>query len=97
MVAGPYYRGGSTLRPKARELRFDPVTGLVLPSHGVSVFSRPDGLERFGGAYRVTNLPSELKIIQRGKDPAHFEIVPARPMTLGEYEVALEKIVLVPA
>jgi hypothetical protein len=96
MTAGPYYRGGNSLRPKARDLRFDPATGLVLPTHGVSVFSRPDGLDRFGGAHRVTNLPGELKVIQRGKDPNHFEIVPAVPMTLGEYEQALEKIVLVP-
>jgi hypothetical protein len=56
----------------------------------------PDHLERFGGAYRVTNLPEELTIIQRGREPTHFEIVPAYPMALAEYEMALSKIVLVP-
>jgi hypothetical protein len=36
-------------------------------------------------------------IIQRGRDPSHFEIIPARPMTLAECEAALRHIVLVPA
>jgi hypothetical protein len=44
----------------------------------------------------VTNLPEELRIVQRGRDPTHFEIVPARPMTPAEYEEALSKIVLIP-
>ena len=56
----------------------------------------PDHLERFGGAWRVTDLLEELTIIQRGRDPTHFEIVPAYPMALAEYEMALSKIVLVP-
>jgi hypothetical protein len=34
--------------------------------------------------YRVTNLPEELTIIQRGRDPTHFEIVPAYPMAQAE-------------
>ena len=29
------------------------------------MFGRPDGLERFGGAYLVTNLLDELNVIQR--------------------------------
>jgi hypothetical protein len=78
-------------------VRIDPATGLLRAGRGVSVFSRPDGLERFGGAYRVTQLPPELTIIQVGRDPTHFEIAPVRPMTLDEYEQALAKIVLVPA
>jgi len=96
MAEGNFYRGGTNLRPKPFEVKVDPASGLVLPTHGISVFSRPDHLERFGGAYRVTNLPEELTIIQRGRDPTHFEVVPAYPMTLAEYEMALSKIVLVP-
>jgi hypothetical protein len=36
-------------------------------------------------------------VLQVGKDPYHHEIVPAKPMSLAEYEDALDKIVLVPA
>jgi hypothetical protein len=60
------------------------------------VFSRPDHLERFEGAHQLTNVPEVLSIIQCGRDPTHFEVVPAYPMTLAEYEMALSKIVLVP-
>jgi len=58
------------------------------------VFDRPDNLDRFGGAYEVTALPDKLRIIQRGRDPHHFEIVPAAPMSPAEYEEALRQIVL---
>ncbi len=90
-----FYRGGSGLRPRPREVRIDPVTGLVQTTHGISVFDRPDNLERFGGAHEVVSVPANLRIIQRGRDPHHFEIVPAVPMTPAEYEVALQQIVLV--
>jgi hypothetical protein len=96
MLTGDYYRGGTSLKPKPFEVKVDPVTGLLQPTHGISVFNRPDHLGRFGGAHRVTCIPEELKIIRRGRDPGHFEIVPARPMTLAAYEVALGQIVLVP-
>jgi hypothetical protein len=96
MAAVEYYRGGNSLKPKLRDLRFDPVTQFVRETHGVSVFSRPDGLERFGGAFRLSNIPDELRIIRRGLDPYHFEIVPIQPMPLDEYEAALQKIVLTP-
>jgi hypothetical protein len=69
----------------------------IKASRFLASFNRPDHLDRISGAYRVTGVPEELKIIQRGRDPSHFEIVPARPMTLAEYEAALGKIVLVPA
>jgi hypothetical protein len=42
-------------------------------------------------------MPPELMIVQVGRDPTHFEIVPVSPMTLDEYDQALAKIVLVPA
>ena len=97
MATGDFYRGGTLLKPRPFEVKLDPVTGMVQPTHGISVFSRPEHLERFGGAFRVTCVPEELKIIQRGRDPSHFEIVASHPMTLQEYEAALSKIVLVPA
>ena len=91
-----FYRGGNSLTPRSDEVKTDPATGLLRTTHGVSVFDRPDNLGRFGGAYRLTNLPGELQIVQRGRDPHHHEIVPARPMTMSEYEEALSRIVLVP-
>jgi hypothetical protein len=96
MSGTTYYRGGTSLRPRRRDIQLDPQTGLVLPTRGISVFSRPDNLDRFGGAHAITNVPAELQIIQRGRDPTHFEIVPVRPMPQQEYEDALDKIVLVP-
>jgi hypothetical protein len=89
-----YYRGGNSLRPRRIDLRFDRVTGLVLPKRGVSVYSRPDGLDRFGGAYRVDNIPPELQVVRTGNDPTHFEIIPVRAMPLGDYEAALATITL---
>jgi hypothetical protein len=97
MAAGDYFRGGTNLQPTPGEVRIDPGTGLLRTTHGISVYDRPEGLERFGGAYRVTSVPDTLRIVQRGKDPHHHEIVPAQPMSLAEYEAALGEIVLVPA
>jgi len=91
-----YFRGGTDLTPKPGELVFQAGTGWVLPVHGISLESRPDQLRRFGGAYRVTNLPPELKIRQIGHRRTHFEIIPAQPMPYDEYLTALSKIVLVP-
>jgi hypothetical protein len=96
MGAGDFYRGGKSLKPKPREVKIDPATGLVLPQRGVAVFSRPDNLDRFGGAFRLTNVPESLHIVQQGRDATHYEIVPASPMTMDEYEAALNSIVLVP-
>jgi hypothetical protein len=83
-----YYRGGNSLKPRSREVKIDRATGLLSTKRGVSVYDRPDGLDRFGGAHRVSHLPAELQVIQYGQDPHHFEIVPTRPMTLAEYEDA---------
>jgi hypothetical protein len=93
---GDYYRGGNSVCPRRNEVRFNRATGLLKTERGASVYDRPDNLERFGGAHRVTNVPESLRIVQRGQDPNHFEIVPANPMTFTEYEVELAKIVLVP-
>lgn len=91
-----YYRGGNSLTPRPQDVRIDATTGLLLTTHGVSVFDRPDGLEHFGGAFRVTAVPATLAIIQRGRNSHHFEIVPAQAMTMAEYENALNQIVLTP-
>src|SRR4051812_48678726 len=96
MSAIEYYRGGGSRAPRPIDVRTDPKTGLLRPGRGVSVFSRPDGLDRFGGAHRATQVPPELTVVQVGRDPTHFEIAPANPMTFEEYERALQKVVLIP-
>jgi hypothetical protein len=96
MLTVPFYRGGNSLTPLPHEVRVDPVSGLLRATHGVSVWSKPNGLQRFGGAYKITQVPEELAIIQRGKNPDHYEIVPAYPITMDDYEKALAKVVLVP-
>jgi hypothetical protein len=92
-----YYRGGPSLRVRDRDIRVNRRTGLLATDRGVSVSNQRDGLEHFGGAYRVTQLPPELKIIQVGAKTHHFEIVPLQPMSRAAYEEALGKIKLVPS
>ncbi|MCU0703358.1 MAG: hypothetical protein MUF18_05140 [Fimbriiglobus sp.] len=91
-----YFRGGPSLTPRPVDLRPNPTTGLLRPGRGVSVFSEPGGLERFGGAYEVMGVPPDLVIVQTGKNPKHYEIAPAAPMTMAEYVAALGQIVLIP-
>ncbi|HEY7158391.1 MAG TPA: hypothetical protein VH575_30885 [Gemmataceae bacterium] len=95
MTAARFYRGGSILRPRPGEVRTDPATGLLRTTHGISVFDRPDNLDRFGGAHEVVSVPDKLRIIQRGRDSHHYEIVPTAPMPPEEYEEALQQITLV--
>jgi hypothetical protein len=92
-----FYRGGNSLKPRPIDVRIDPRTGLLSLTCGVSLSSVPDGLEKFGGPYRVENVPGDLRIIQRGRNPRHYVLAPTRAMTLAEYEAALSQIVLVPA
>jgi hypothetical protein len=89
-----YYRGGNNLIARIFEVKIDARTGLVLPRRGVSVQSKPDGLEKFGGAYKVSNVPGELKFVQVGRNPDHYEIIPAFAMTFDEYQRLLNQIVL---
>jgi len=90
-----YYRGGPTLIPRLFEVRTDRATGLVLPRRGVSVSTRTDGLDRFGGAYEITFVPPELMIIQIGTNPYHHEIIPSFAMTFDDYVRFLSRVTLV--
>ena len=96
MAAQRYYRGGNSLKPRAIDISVDPQTGLLRTDRGVSVQNTPTGLERFGGAHEVTNVPPNLHIIKAGKRAGHYELAPAVPMTQDEYEEALGHVVLVP-
>jgi len=79
---------------KPGEFRIDSETGFVKSTHGVSVFDNPESLSSRGfDPYEIDagSVPDELTFIQRGKDPAHYEIVP-RPganLTPEQYVCAL--------
>ncbi len=94
MAANVYYRGGARVAPTPGDVRIDRNTGLIRTTHGISVYDRPDGLDRFGGAHRIDSIPANLKVVQRGTDPHHHEIVPTAAMTMDEYEDALRQILL---
>lgn len=87
----PVFRGGTSMTVKPNEVRVD-ANGQVRSTHGLSVNTNPLGLERFGGARQVRRIPEELKIIQRGLDPSHYEIVPRRAMSLAEFQKLLDKV-----
>jgi hypothetical protein len=91
-----FYRGGPSMKPRRTEVKVDPRTGLLRSTRGVSVYDRPDhpNLAAFGGAYRLSQLPEQLAVIQIGRDPAHHEIIPAIAMTFEQYGALLDQIVL---
>ncbi len=91
-VSKPLYRGGE-LRARPQDVKIDPQTGLVRPTHGVSLSESASAVEKFGGARQVTSVPKELQIIQRGK-PGHYEIVPRQPMTFERYQELLKQVTL---
>ncbi|HAA30295.1 MAG TPA: hypothetical protein DCE56_24705 [Cyanobacteria bacterium UBA8553] len=89
---GSIYRGGSKFQAKPNEVKIDR-KGCVKPTHGISVHLDADKVRRFGGAYKITSLPDTLKIIQRGKDPRHYEIVPREAnLTFDQFNQELSKI-----
>jgi hypothetical protein len=90
------YRGGPSLTPTPRDVKVDAATGLVQPIRGVSVHADPAKVQRFGGAYRIESIPASLKVVQRGRDPEHYEIIPAIAMTLPDYEALLKQVTLQP-
>jgi hypothetical protein len=89
-----YYRGGRDLTPRPHDVRIDRQTGLLKIGYGISVFSNPERVAKFGGAFRLDQIPEGLIVIQRGKDPEHFEVVPSSPMSLEDYSTLLSHIIL---
>jgi RHS repeat-associated protein len=45
-----------------------------------------------GAAYKLTELPKGLKIVQQGKDPGHFEIIPTSKISQEQFQSLLNKI-----
>ena len=91
------FRGGAdlTLR-RGIDVLIDRNTGLLRTDRGISLFDDPAQVEQFGGAYRVESIPEGLKIQQRGRDPGHYELMPAEPMSLERYVELLKHVVLRP-
>ena len=82
---GPsFFRGAKpdeapSFEPRPNDFKVDPATGTVKPTHGVSVFDNPGSVTSNGFVPHevdLSSVPPELRIIQRGADPAHFEIMP---------------------
>ena len=88
----PVYRGGNSLTFRPYEVRLDKQTGMVLPSHGISVDSEPENVVKFGGAYLVKAIPHELTIVQRGRRESHYEIVALSPVPPERYQELLDQI-----
>ncbi|MET0638335.1 MAG: RHS repeat-associated core domain-containing protein, partial [Chitinophagaceae bacterium] len=86
------YRGGGKFTVGDRDIKVDPQTGLVKTTHGLSVHTNPGNVSKFGGAFKVISIPSQLKIIQRGNDANHFEIVPVKEMSKEVFQNYLDKI-----
>jgi len=97
-----FFRGakpGNTpdFTPRPNDFKVDNVTGTVKPTHGVSVFDNPNSISSNGFVpYKVdqSTIPDTLQIIQRGKDPAHFEITPklGANLTPQQFNDACSKI-----
>ncbi|OKH44335.1 hypothetical protein NIES2101_28410 [Calothrix sp. HK-06] len=89
-----FYRGGSRFLAKLNEVKIDQNTGFLKPTNGIYVHLDPNKVRRFGGAYKIIYFPDTLKMIQRGGDPQHYEIVPkeANLLTFEQFNEELGKI-----
>jgi hypothetical protein len=97
-----YFRGAKlgeqpSFVPKPNEYKVDPITGFVKDTHGVSVFDNAESVSSRGFVPHqldMDTIPDSLRIIQRGADPKHFEIVPkpGANLTPDDFAAALCQI-----
>jgi hypothetical protein len=78
------------------DVLIDRNTGLLRTDRGISLFADPAAVERFGGAYRLESIPAALTMQPRGRDPGHYELMPAEPMSFERYVELLQQVVLRP-
>ena len=91
------FRGGSDLTPRLGiDVLMERNTGVRRTDRGISLFDDVAKAERFGTVYQVEFLPEGLKVQQRGRDPSHYELMPAEAMTLERYVALLRQVVLRP-
>ena len=90
------FRGGSSLRLKPGEAKVDKATGLVKTTHGPSLDVDAAAMDKFGGAHRIDSVPTDLRILQRGKNLGHFEVVPREAMTQERFQELIGQIKMSP-
>ena len=91
------FRGGAVLTPRLGiDVLLERDTSLLRTDRGVSLFDDPAKAARFGTVYMVESFPEGLKMQQRGRDPGHYELMPAEPMTFERYVELLTHVVLRP-
>ena len=91
---GDYYREGKDFSARPSEIKMSK-NGMVRTTHGVSVNTNPGAVSQHGVPHKIVDLPDGLDIIQRGTNLSHYEIVPAQPMPLSQYQDLLSQIVSV--
>ncbi|WP_437920660.1 hypothetical protein [Sphingobacterium sp. LRF_L2] len=92
----PVFRGGSTFKLRKMDYKLTN-EGYVENKRGISLNTDASSLSKFGGAYRIESLPEGLKIIQRGNDAGHFEIVPVnRNLTVPQFQNLLDQVKVSP-
>ena len=75
--------------PRPNEFKVDKQTGLVKDTHGVSVFDNAKSVSDRGftpNKIDQSTIPDSSRVIQRGNDPRHFEIVPKPGANLSPSE-----------
>ena len=87
-----YFRGGDNFTAKMSDVKMTN-SGMVKPTHGISINSQIDELSRFSKISKIDSFPDSLQIIQRGLNPNHFEIVPKALMSFFKYQQELTKII----
>jgi RHS repeat-associated protein len=96
----PYFRGAKgtdtpSFAPKPNEYKIDKTTGLVKPTHGVSLFDNKASITKNGyvpSEVDLTTVSDKLQIKQRGNDIKHFEIMPKNAMSEADYKAELAKV-----
>jgi hypothetical protein len=86
-----------SFHPRSTDYKIDAKTGFVRESHGVSVFDNSGSVSSKGfipHQIDQSSFPSTLRVIRRGRDPRHYEIVPApgANLTPERYAEELAKI-----
>ncbi len=95
-----FFRGSrpgqtASFEPRPNDFKVDPESGLVKPTHGVSVFDNAESVASKGFTpHKIdeATIPESLHIKQRGADPHHFEIMPKEPMSPEKFREDLKKI-----
>jgi hypothetical protein len=90
-------RGGKLLVARVGvDIQIDRATGLVKPTHGLSLDLDARLMQKFGGAFRVESIPRELRIVQRGSRLGHIEVVARQAMTPERFQELADQIRLTP-